>query len=128
MSDARTEGLKVVSEILSPEMADAISKSTDSKEFAGYIGELSLHSVFGRVWARPGLDRRARSLVTLGILIALRAADELSIHFVVAIRNGVTVQELEEVIYQASGYAGFPAAASARNIALKALRQAQIID
>ena len=58
-----------------------------------------------------------RSLVTLGALIALRATDELKFHFPIALRNGLTVQEIEEVIYHVAGYAGYPAAASARGIA-----------
>jgi 4-carboxymuconolactone decarboxylase len=78
-------------------------------------------NVFGNVWPRCGLSRRDRSLVTLGILIALRADFELRYHFPIAVRNGLTRSELEEVIYQASAYAGFPAAASARVIAQETL-------
>lgn len=89
--------------------------------FAKEIGSLALDNVFVNLWSRPGLDMRARSLLTLGILIALRSEDELRIHSVVAINNGLSVEELEEVIYHASGYAGFPAANSARQVAADAL-------
>ncbi len=54
-------------------------------------------------------------------LIALRANDELKIHFQIALRNGLTVEEIEEVVYHMTGYAGFPAAAAARNIGSQVL-------
>lgn len=70
---------------------------------------------------RPGLDRRARSLVTLGALIALRAGEELKFHFPIAVRNGLTVEELEEVVYHLAGYLGFPAATLARSVGREVL-------
>ena len=88
---------------------------------AGELLELGLDHVFGALWTRPGLDRRSRSLVTLGALIALRASEELKAHFPIALRNGLTVEEVEEVIYHMTGYAGYPAAASARNVARQVL-------
>jgi 4-carboxymuconolactone decarboxylase len=77
--------------------------------------------LFGRLWGRPGLDRRSRSLVTIGILIGRGASDELAFHMKAAIRNGVTRTELEEIVYHASGYAGFPAASQARQAGIRAL-------
>jgi 4-carboxymuconolactone decarboxylase len=121
MTDKRQAGLDVVREMLGPAAAEAMSKSAESGDFAGEISELALNSVFGALWTRPGLSRRDRSLVTLGILIALRASGELRFHFPVALENGLTKAELEEVIYHATGYAGFPAAASARLVAVDVL-------
>ena len=69
----------------------------------------------------------AAFLVTCAILIALRAHSELAIHFPAAIRNGASLEDLEEVIYQAAGYAGFPAAASAREVAKESLSKAGMI-
>ena len=83
--------------------------------------EIAIDNVFGRLWGREGLSRRDRSLVTLGILIALRATDELEIHFKIARNNGLTDDEIAEVVYHASGYAGFPAANTACKIAREAL-------
>jgi 4-carboxymuconolactone decarboxylase len=77
------------------------------------------------LWTRPGLDRRSRSLVTLGALIALRATEELKFHFPIALRNGLTIEEIEEVIYHLAGYAGFPAAATARSIGCEVLPKPQ---
>ncbi len=81
--------------------------------------EIAIDNVFGRLWGREGLSRRDRSLVTLGILIALRSNDELGIHFKIARNNGLTDDEIAEVIYHSSGYAGFPAANTACKIAAR---------
>lgn len=73
------------------------------------------------MWAREGLSRRDRSLVTLGILVSLRATEELKFHVQIARNNGLTDDEIAEVIYHCSGYAGFPAANTACNIAREVL-------
>jgi 4-carboxymuconolactone decarboxylase len=99
-----------------------------SDQFCTEIGELSRANVFARLWTREGLDLRARSLVTLGILIALHARDELMVHIPIALKNGCTLQELEEVIYHSTAYAGFPAANVARRAALETLRKEKLID
>jgi 4-carboxymuconolactone decarboxylase len=119
--DNRKATLAFVAEMISPQMADALAEFENSNEFGAYLGKLGLDFVFGQLWTRPGLDRRSRSLVTLGILITLRATEELNVHIAAALRNGVTRQELEEVIYHSSAYAGFPAASSARSLAAKIL-------
>ncbi|WP_406691866.1 carboxymuconolactone decarboxylase family protein [Saccharopolyspora sp. ID03-671] len=121
MSTDRDEGLELLREML-PEMLDSqTSDELQMEGFAGELAELSLQSVFGALWTRPGLDRRSRSLVTLGILIALRANEELAFHFPIALRNGLTRAELEEVVYHATAYAGFPAASAARLVATRSL-------
>jgi 4-carboxymuconolactone decarboxylase len=96
--------------------------------FGNEIGQLAMENVFARLWLRPGLDRRSRSLLTLGILIALQAHAELKVHVLIALKNGLSVEELEEVIYHATGYAGFPAAYGARVAAVEALRMEGIIE
>ncbi|MET7682478.1 carboxymuconolactone decarboxylase family protein [Streptomyces sp. NPDC005423] len=83
--------------------------------------EIGLTSVWGALWARTGLAPRDRSLVTLGILIALGAETELSTHVRIALTNGVTEDEIAEVIYHAAGYAGFPRATAARGVAREVL-------
>ena len=91
--------------------------------FGGEMLELVMDNVFGRLWTREGLSRRDRSLVTLGMLIALRATDELKIHVQIARNNGLTEDEIAEVIYHSSGYAGFPAANSAMKVANETLHE-----
>jgi len=121
MADIRTEGLNVLRELL-PGIPDDVTSLRDGG-VADELGELTLDHVFGALWTRPGLDRRSRSLVTLGALIALRASDEQKIHFQIARNDGLTIEEIEEVIYHTAGYAGYPAAVSARKLANEVLRR-----
>ena len=122
MTDMRAQGLDAFRDML-PGLIPDDTTSVRGGGFADELGDLTIDHVFGALWTRPGLDRRSRSLVTLGVLIAMRATDELKFHFPIALRNGLTVQELEEVIYHVAGYAGYPAAASARNIANAVLQR-----
>jgi 4-carboxymuconolactone decarboxylase len=120
MTDARTDGLNVFKELMPGLIPDNLASLRDGS-FADELADLSFEHVFGSLWTRPGLDRRSRSLVTLGALIALRATEELKFHFPIALRNGLTIEEIEEVVYHMAGYAGFPAAATARNIGREVL-------
>ena len=125
MTNLRDEGLQVFRELLPGILPDGPNDQVDfgSDGFAPELMDIGVETVFGKLWTREALSRRDRSLVTLGILIALRASEELHFHFKIARTNGLTDEELAEVIYHASGYAGFPAAASARNVAAKALAE-----
>lgn len=117
----KAAGEWMAAELLAPRVGAPSTPPTTTLTFGRDIGQLAQENVFGDLWARCGLSRRDRSLVTLGILIALRAENELRYHFPIAIRNGLTRSELEEVIYQSAAYAGFPAAASARSVAQETL-------
>jgi 4-carboxymuconolactone decarboxylase len=121
MSEKREAAISIVSEMLSPEIAQAMANAETSSQFGAMIGGLALDNVFANLWTRPGLNRRDRSLLTLGILIALRATEELRLHIPASIRNGLTKDEIAEIIYHSSGYAGFPAASSARTLAMSIL-------
>jgi len=79
--------------------------------------------VWGEVWSRPGLDRRTRSCVTLGVLVALRCEEELALHVRAALRNGLTPEEIREVLLHTTVYAGVPAANTAFAIAQRVLRE-----
>jgi 4-carboxymuconolactone decarboxylase len=124
MTDARTDGLNLFKELMPGLIPDNLASLRDGS-FADELADLSFDHVFGSLWTRPGLDRRSRSLVTLGALIALRATEELKFHFPIALRNGLTIEEIEEVVYHMAGYAGFPAAATARNIGREVLPTSQ---
>lgn len=115
MTEARTQGLDIFKELMPGLIPDDATSLSDGG-FAHELGELSIDNVFGSLWTRPGLGRRDRSLVTLGALIAMRATDELRFHMPIALRNGLTVEEIEEVVYHLTGYAGFPAANAASKI------------
>lgn len=120
MTDIRETGYRVFRELLPGVLPDGVDQIGDGG-FGDELLEIGIDNVFGRLWAREGLSRRDRSLVTLGILIALRATDELGFHVQIARNNGLTEDEIAEVIYHSSGYAGFPAANTACKVAREAL-------
>lgn len=120
--ELREQGLRVFRELLPGVLPDG-DFELPKDSFGGEMLGLAMDNVFGRLWTRDGLSRRDRSLITLGILIALRADDELQIHFQIARNNGLTDDEIAEVIYHCTGYAGFPAANSAMKVAQEALQK-----
>ncbi|MCK0176949.1 carboxymuconolactone decarboxylase family protein [Mycolicibacterium sp. F2034L] len=122
MTSARDQGLHVLRELL-PGLLDENKTDLRDGRFGDELFEIGLDNVFGRLWTRDGLSRRDRSLVTMGILIALRATDEFKAHVMIARNNGLTEDEIAEVIYHASGYAGFPQANSALSAAREVLEQ-----
>jgi len=119
----RATGSKVVGEMMAGIPLAKPGTQPSAERAAPEIGPLSMDAAFAGLWARCGLTRRDRSLVTLGILMALRANSELEYHFRIARANGLTKREIDEAIYQASGYAGFPAAANASAVYGQVLRQ-----
>lgn len=78
---------------------------------------------WGRIWSRPGLDKHQRSLITLSMMIALNRAEEFKMHVKAALNNGVSTDELKELILQASIYCGFPAALDAFRNAEETVRE-----
>jgi 4-carboxymuconolactone decarboxylase len=117
MSDKREKAREIIRRMLQPEHAAAMESVADDGRFAPEYANLAFENAYVQLWSRPGLSLRDRSLLTLGILIALGNQNELRVHFASALRNGITREELEEVVYHATAYAGFPTASSARAIA-----------
>jgi 4-carboxymuconolactone decarboxylase len=122
LTDEEREAAAALFATFSSKAMQEMTAEAAQTSFCKEIGGLALENVFSRLWLRPGLDKRSRSLVTLGMLIALRATDELKVHTLIALANGLTVPEIEEVIYHATGYAGFPSANAARAAAADALK------
>ena len=87
------------------------------------LAQLTDSVLFGDVWARPGLSRRDRSLVTVSALIAMNRPDQLRSHLALARENGVTREELIEAITHLAFYAGWPSAVSAVSVAKEVLLQ-----
>ena len=108
-------GLAVRREVLGAEHVDRALATAD--EFNRPFQELITEYAWGAVWARPGLDRRTRSLLTLAMLTALNRPHELELHVRAALRNGVSREEIREVFLQAAIYAGVPAANESFRIA-----------
>ena len=119
--DLRVAGLKA----LRAALPGVVPAEGDLDMRDGKLGEdlveIGLSTVWGALWGREGLAPRDRSLVTLGILIALGAETELKTHVRVALTNGVTRDELAEILYHSAGYTGFPRAVAARTAAREAL-------
>ena len=114
------EGMTVRREVLGDEHVDrAVANTTPfSEAFQNLITEFA----WGSVWTRPGLDRRSRSMITLAVLTALGHENELAMHVRAAKRNGLSDDEIAEVLLHTSVYAGVPAANSAFAVAADALR------
>jgi 4-carboxymuconolactone decarboxylase len=117
----RTAGEKARREVLGDEHVDrAIARTTPfTADFQDFITRYA----WGEIWTRPGLDRRTRSCVTLAILTAFNYEDELAMHVRAALRNGVSPEEIKEVLLQAGVYAGVPAANRAFAIAQRVLAE-----
>ena len=79
--------------------------------------DLVTRFAWGEIWTRPGLPRETRSLLTLAMLVALNRSDEFRLHVRAALRNGVTRQQIQEVLLQSAVYCGVPAANTAFHLA-----------
>jgi len=123
MNDHSERGLKVFGEIMGEDSAKTLRAVAEGSGFASGIARLAVDYAFADVWARDGLERKQRSLVTIAILIATRQTHELKNHVRIAVRNGLTVRELEEVLFQCLPYLGFPAVATATSQMLETLRE-----
>ena len=108
-------------EVLGDEHVDRAT--TEASELTAPFQELITRYAWGAVWGRPGLDRRSRSMITLGVLAALGRENEIEMHVRGAIRNGVTPAEIGEVLMHTAIYAGVPAANSALAIADRVIRE-----
>ena len=119
-NDPVSHGVAVFGEMHPPARAAAFAEATDPAALGGRMQSLAAEFVFGHIWGDTDrLDRRSRSLVTLGALIALRMGDEFGNHVRVGIANGLTRSEIEEVVTHSAAYVGFPAARVAMVVAAR---------
>jgi 3-oxoadipate enol-lactonase/4-carboxymuconolactone decarboxylase len=115
------DGMAVRREVLGDEHVDrAGAHATD---FTRDFQELITTYAWGEIWTRPGLDRRSRSIVTLTALVARGHHEELVLHLRAALRNGLTVAELKEVLLQTAIYCGVPDANTAFRLAQQVLAE-----
>ena len=121
MTDTYVSGMEVRREVLGDEHVDrALARST---EFTADFQDLITRYAWGEIWTRPGLDRRMRSCITLTALVAGGHQHELAMHVRAARRNGLTPDEIKEVLLQTAVYCGVPAANSAFAIAQEVLAE-----
>jgi 4-carboxymuconolactone decarboxylase len=110
-------GLKVRREVLGAEYVDASISQAD--DFIRPLQELVTEYCWGKVWTRPGLSRKTRSLINLAMLTALNRPHELQLHLRGALHNGCTKEEIMEVLLQSAIYCGVPAAMDSFRLARK---------
>jgi 4-carboxymuconolactone decarboxylase len=113
--------MNVRREVLGDEYVDRALEQTS--EFTEAFQELITRYAWGSVWTREGLDRRTRSAITLAVLATLGRENELAVHVRAASRNGLTAEEIGEVLLHTAVYAGVPAANAAFAVAQRVLEQ-----
>jgi 4-carboxymuconolactone decarboxylase len=122
MNDAAyNRGMRVRREVLGDDHVDAAVERTT--EFTADFQDLITRYAWGEIWTRPGLGRGTRSCITLTALVALGRLEELEMHVRAALRNGLTADEIKEVLLQSAIYCGVPAANAAFAVAQSALAE-----
>jgi 4-carboxymuconolactone decarboxylase len=115
------DGMRVRREVLGADHVDRAT--TQASELTREFQELITEYAWGTIWTRPGLDRRSRSMITLTALVALGHEEELALHLRAARTNGLSVDEIKEVLMQTAIYCGVPAANTAFRIAQRVLEE-----
>jgi 4-carboxymuconolactone decarboxylase len=115
------KGLQTRREVLGKEHVDRAQANLS--EFNAPFQELITRYAWGEIWDRPGLSRRERSLITLAMLVALNREPEFRLHIRAALNNGVTAEEIRELLIQAGIYCGLPAANAAFHAAEQVINE-----
>ena len=120
-SELYEKGMKIRREVLGDDYVDRALAGVDdfNREFQQMVTE----QAWGAIWARPGLSRKQRSLLNLGMLAALNRLEEFELHFRGALNNGCTPEELKETLLQIAVYCGMPAGVASFRIARKVLEE-----
>ncbi len=119
--DLYDKGLRIRREVVGDAYVDASLRNAD--EFSQPMQELVTQYCWGDVWSRPGLDRRGRSLLNLGMIAALNRPDELATHIRGAINNGLTKEEIREALLQVAVYCGMPAGLGSFKVARQVFKE-----
>ncbi|MCA1717163.1 MAG: 4-carboxymuconolactone decarboxylase [Actinobacteria bacterium] len=114
-------GMRVRREVLGDDHVDTAVERTTG--FTADFQDLITRYAWGEIWTRPGLDRRTRSCITLTALVALGRLEELEMHVRAALRNGLSADEIKEVLLHSAIYCGVPAANAAFAVAQRALAE-----
>jgi 4-carboxymuconolactone decarboxylase len=114
-AETHEQGMRVRREVLGDTHVDRAGER--ATEFTAPFQDLITRYAWGEIWSRPGLSRAERSMITLTALAALRQEEELAMHVRAAVRNGLTQEQITEVLLQVAIYAGVPAANQAFAVA-----------
>ena len=115
------KGMEVRRAVVGDSYVDKSMNNAD--DFSMPMQELVTEFCWGEVWTRPGLDRRSRSILNLGMIAALNRPEELAIHMRGAINNGVTKDEIRECLLQVAVYCGMPAGLGSFKIAREVFKE-----
>lgn len=116
-------GLEVRKEVLGEEYVEKSLAAARKDDFTAPIQELVTEYCWGAIWSREGLDRRTRSMLNLAMMVALDRQPELKLHLRGALNNGVSREEIREVLLQATVYCGIPAGLEAFRTAREAFEE-----
>lgn len=119
-------GRRIMNELMGEGYVEGKDKKRNG--FSGVLNDYSEEVCFGRIWARPKLDRKLRSLLNIAMLTALNRPNQLRNHIDGALNQGWTVEELQEVLLHAAVYCGLPAAGDAFKVAEDVLRAKKLLD
>jgi 4-carboxymuconolactone decarboxylase len=120
------KGLKVRREVLGAEYVD--KSLANANEFTQAFQDITTEWCWGYAWTRPGLDRKTRSMLNLAMLTALNRSPEIKLHVRGALNNGVTVEEIKEVLLHATVYCGISAGLDAFKAANEVLKEAGALN
>lgn len=120
------KGLEARRDVLGKDYVDGSIARAD--DFMMAFQNITTEWCWGYAWTRPGLDRKTRSMLNLAMLTALKAPNELKLHVKGALNNGVTVDEIKEILLHATVYAGIPAGLEAFKAAHETLKAEGALD
>ncbi|NDZ11860.1 4-carboxymuconolactone decarboxylase [Variovorax sp. WS11] len=123
---SREIGRQIMNELMGEGYVEGKDKKANA--FTAVLNEYSEEVCFGRIWAREGIDRKLRSILNIAMLTALNRPVQLRHHLEGALNNGVTVNELREILLHTAVYCGLPAAGEAFKVAEEVLKSRQLID
>lgn len=123
IEDRKQQGREVYRKMFDDKKLAGLEGAIAKGGFGASVAVLAQEFAFGSVWARPGLERKLKSVVTITALLTLGRLDELKKHVTVGLNQGLTPQEIEEIIVQTIPYVGFPAAGQAVEVAREVLEE-----
>jgi len=126
MTDTKQLGRQVLAELMGPDFL--VKKDKTRNAFNGVLHDYSEEVCFGRTWARPGIDRKLRSILNVAMLTALNRPAQLRNHIDGALNNGCSMEELREILLHTAVYCGLPAATDAFRVAEEVLKARGLIE
>jgi 4-carboxymuconolactone decarboxylase len=124
--DAKQTGRKIMNELMGEGYCEGKDKRANA--FTSVLNDYSEEVCFGRIWSRPGIDRKLRSILNIAMLTALGRPNQLKNHIDGAINNGCTMEEIREILLQSAVYCGLPAAGDAFQVAEEVLKARKLLD